>query len=101
MLKKTILIAMSVSLLLSDTIFVSNEKDDTVSVIDSNTDKVIKTYEVGQRPRGILLTNDYLKLYICASDDDTVQAMDVKTGKILYNLPSGEDPEQFALSPDG
>lgn len=62
---------------------------------------MIKTIEVGQRPRGILLTKDYSKLYICASDDDTVQAMDTKTGKILYNFPSGEDPEQFALTPDG
>ena len=62
---------LSSSILLADTIYVSNEKDNTISVIDSLTNKVTNTIKVGQRPRGILLSNDYSKLYICASDDDT------------------------------
>ena len=63
MLKKIGLVTILTSVLFADTIFVSNEKDNTISVIDSNTDKVIKTYEVGQRPRGITLTNDSSILY--------------------------------------
>jgi YVTN family beta-propeller protein len=102
LMQKTIFtMAILTSALLADTIYVSNEKDNTISVIDSLTNKVTNTIKVGQRPRGILLSNDYSKLYICASDDDTVQVMDTQTNKILYNLPSGEDPEQFALTPDG
>ena len=92
---------LSSSILLADTIYVSNEKDNTISVIDSLTNKVTETIKVGQRPRGILLNNDKTQLYICASDDDTVQVLDLKTKKIIHNLPSGEDPEQFALTPDG
>ena len=34
------------------TVFVSNEKDNTVSVLDSTTLEVVKTVKVGQRPRG-------------------------------------------------
>jgi len=48
MLKKIGLVTILGSCLFADTIFVSNEKDNTISVIDSNTQKVIKTYEVGQ-----------------------------------------------------
>ncbi|UWR21898.1 YVTN family beta-propeller repeat protein [Sulfitobacter sp. S190] len=81
-------------------IWVTNEKDDTVSVIDTDTLEVIKTYETGERPRGITFSKDYSRVYICASDSDAVQVMDPETGKILHDLPSGEDPEQFVLHPD-
>ena len=85
---------------LAHRVYVTNEKDDTVSVIDTETNEVVDTFEVGERPRGILFSRDFTKLYICASDSDTVQVWDVATGKKLHDLPSGEDPEQFALHPD-
>lgn len=81
-------------------IWISNEKDDTLSVIDVDTLEVVRTIEVGERPRGITFSRDFKRLYICASDSDTVQVMDPETGKILHELPSGEDPEQFVLHPD-
>ncbi|SCA57994.1 Outer membrane protein [Candidatus Terasakiella magnetica] len=84
----------------SATVYVSNEKDDTVSVIDSDTMKVVRTFEVGQRPRGIILSHDHKKLFICTSDDDTVEIYDAATEKKIGELPSGADPELFALHPD-
>lgn len=80
--------------------YVSNEKDNTLSVIDLNTLSVINTIDIGQRPRGITFNHDFSSLYICASDDDTIQVMDVSTHTIVAELPSGEDPEQFALHPN-
>lgn len=81
-------------------IWVTNEKDDSVSVIDAETLEVIQTYATGERPRGITFSKDFSRVYICASDSDAVQVMDPNTGKILHDLPSGEDPEQFVLHPD-
>ena len=81
-------------------IWITNEKDDTISVIDAATLEVTRTIPVGKRPRGIIFSKDYSRVYICASDSDTVQVMDPETGEILHELPSGEDPEQFALHPD-
>lgn len=85
---------------LADEIWVSNEKDDTISVIDIETMEVVRTLEVGERPRGITFSKDYSLLYLCASDSDTVQVIDPETGRVLHDLPSGEDPEQFVLHPD-
>lgn len=85
---------------LADEIWVSNEKDDTVSVIDIDTMEVTRTIEVGDRPRGITFAHDYSVLYVCASDSDSVQVLDPDTGEVLHDLPSGEDPEQFVLHPD-
>ena len=80
--------------------YVSNEKDNSLSLIDLQSLEVVDTIDVGQRPRGITFSKDYSKLYICASDDDTVQIMDTATHQIIGELPSGEDPEQFSLHPD-
>ncbi len=81
-------------------IWVSNEKDDTLSVIDVETLEVVRTLPTGQRPRGITFSKDFSRLYICASDSDTVQVMDPESGEILHELPSGADPEQFVLHPN-
>jgi YVTN family beta-propeller protein len=40
------------------TAYVSNEKSNTISVIDTATWKVVETIKVGQRPRGITFTKD-------------------------------------------
>src|SRR5690606_38679679 len=85
---------------LAATAYVSNEKDDSISVIDLDSMSVTETLEVGKRPRGLLLSHDNTLMYICASDSDTVQVMDLATRKIIKELPSGADPEQFALHPN-
>ena len=82
-------------------VFVTNERDNTVSVIDSKSYQVTRTFDVGRRPRGLIFSKDGKRLFVCASDSDAVQAIEPDSGKLLYNLPSGEDPEQFALAPDG
>ena len=38
--------------------YVSNEKSNTVSVIDTDKWQVVRTIKVGQRPRGIEITKD-------------------------------------------
>lgn len=69
------------------TAWVSNEKDNSLSLIDMQTLEVTETLPVGQRPRGLLLSHDNKLLYICASDSDRVQVMDVATRKIIKELP--------------
>jgi len=91
----------SVAVAQAETAYISNEKDNTLSIIDTGKMMVTQTIKVGQQPRGILLSPDKTKLYICASGDDTIQVFDTASRKIIQNLPSGEDPETFAISPDG
>jgi PQQ-dependent catabolism-associated beta-propeller protein len=81
-------------------IFVSNEKGNSISIIDGDTLELIETVPVGNRPRGIALSGDGRYLYICASDDDTIQIFDTETREILGHLPSGPDPELLVVSPD-
>jgi YVTN family beta-propeller protein len=90
-----------VSPLAAYTVYVTNEKDNTVSIIDSSKLEVIKTIKVGQRPRGITLSKDQKWLFICTSDDNTVQVWDTETLAFVKTLPSGPDPELFILHPAG
>ena len=83
------------------TAYVSNERDNTISVVDLDQMKTVKTVPVGQRPRGITLTKDGKELLVCASDDDTIQIIDTDTLRVVGNLPSGPDPETFALHVSG
>ena len=85
----------------AQTVYVSNEKDNSIAILDGKTGELKQTIAVGQRPRGITLSHDKKALYICASDDDTIQVLDLETGKITHTLPSGDDPETFALHPNG
>ena len=85
----------------AQTVFVSNEKDNTLSVIDAKSLEVVRTIDVGKRPRGITLGPDFKTLYVCASDDNRVEMFDTATLRKVGELPSGIDPEQFFLHPDG
>src|SRR5690606_37163145 len=83
----------------AETIYVSNEKDNTITVVDGDKLEVTATIPVGERPRGILLSKDGKSLYVCVSDEDRIAVVDLETNEVRRHLPSGSDPELFALSP--
>jgi PQQ-dependent catabolism-associated beta-propeller protein len=86
---------------LAYTAFVTNEKDNSVSVIDTEKMEVTKTFKVGQRPRGVILSNDAKWLIVCTSDENLIQVYDTKTYELVKTLPSGPDPELLTLHPSG
>ena len=69
--------------------YVSNEKSNTVTVIDTSSWTVTKTIKVGQRPRGIEFTRDGKFVMVAVGDDDTIQVIDAGTQKVVDSLPSG------------
>ena len=74
-------------------VFISNEGDNTISVLDGEKMEVIATVPVGQRPRGITMTGDGKFVLLCASDDDAVQIIDPQHPRNRRHAPSGPDPE--------
>lgn len=80
--------------------YTSNERDNTISVIDLDAGKVIRTVPTGQRPRGILVTPDGKYLLVCDGDDDKIQIFDTATFKVVRSIAT-PDPELFALRPEG
>src|SRR6185437_10043400 len=81
--------------------YVSNEKGNSISVVDTDKMATIATIPTGQRPRGIEVSHDGKFVFVALGDDDTIQVFDTKTRNDAGNLPSGADPEQFTLDPSG
>src|SRR5215208_1267975 len=83
--------------------YVSNEKDGTITVIDTQTDEVVSTINVGGRLRGIHLSRDGRKLYVAmtipsnlrGNEADKVMVVDTSNGNIIAKYDVGTDPEQF------
>jgi YVTN family beta-propeller protein len=83
------------------TLFVTNERGNTVTVLDSTTLKTIKTIPTGQRPRGIVAGPQGKWVYVCVGDSNRIDVIDVAKLAVTRQLPSGADPELLAVSNDG
>ncbi|MCG3146315.1 MAG: hypothetical protein HONDAALG_04244 [Gammaproteobacteria bacterium] len=82
-------------------VFVSNEKGNSVSVIDPATDTVIGTIEVGNQPRGIGKSPDGSEIYVALGEEGKIAVIDPKEMKLTRKFDSGPDPEAFGVHPDG
>src|SRR5256885_8162875 len=81
--------------------YVSNEKSNTVTVIDTDSWTVTKTIKVGQRPRGIEFTRNGKFVLVAVGDDDKIEVIDTATQQVVDSLPSGPDPELFTQDAAG
>jgi YVTN family beta-propeller protein len=111
-------------------IYISNERSGDVTVINGSDHKVLNTFPVGKRPRGLHAGPDRRKLFVAVSgspitgppkldaqgrpikvdaDDlpeadksaDGIAVLDLASGKLDQKISCGSDPEEFAVSPDG
>jgi len=82
-------------------LFISNEKENTISVIDSEKLEVVHTIKTGNRPRGIILSKDGKWVIVATSDDNRLQVFDAHTFEYVKDLPSGPDPELPILHASG
>jgi PQQ-dependent catabolism-associated beta-propeller protein len=102
---------MILATILAAHLFVTNERAGTVQVIDTNTDRVIATAKIHDRPRGLALSPDGKRLYVAVSwwrdgkrprtGRERIAALDAHTLKPLRDYAAGTDPECVAVAPDG
>lgn len=85
--------------------YVPNEKDGTVSVIDTTTDEVIKQLptkgKLGKKIQAAAIHPNHQKLYVVVRDKNAVAVVDTALGKQTALVKVGEEPEGIDISPDG
>jgi YVTN family beta-propeller protein len=88
--------------------YVSNERDDTITVIDTATDRAVSTIKVGARPRGIQLAPDQKTIWVALSyptnqtpGEDKIAVIDCASEQVIAKYDAGTDPEQFVVNCDG
>ncbi len=82
-------------------LFISTERDHSVTVIDSKTFEVVKNITTGKRPRDMQWNADKTLLYVGASDANRIDIIDVAKLEVVDYVIPGDDPDQFAITADG
>jgi YVTN family beta-propeller protein len=77
-------------------LFVSNWSSESVSVIDTASNKVIRTLHIGMNPNDMKISADG-RLFIACSNDNTIHVIDTKSLQILERLSTTLTP----LAPEG
>src|ERR1044071_8788803 len=83
--------------------FVTNERDGTITVIETANDRVYSTLKVGGRLRGIRLSPDRSRIWVAISypsdqsqGEDKIAELDLK-GNVIAKYEAGTDPENFVV----
>jgi YVTN family beta-propeller protein len=101
-------------------VYVSDETNGRIVVIDAATHRIVRSIDVGKRPRGLRLGPDPRFLFVAVSGSprggpgvdesalpppdrsaDGIAVVDLLAGEVARIIESGPDPESFDLSPDG
>lgn len=81
--------------------YVTNNADNTVSVIDTTSNAVIATLPVGSGPRGIAVTPNNAFAYVANEFDEIVSVIDTATNTVTATIPVGPAPGFVAITPNG
>ncbi len=84
-------------------VYVTNEGSGDLSVIDGSTWKVVATWELGTRPRGVAVAKDGRRLFVAfnGTGEDGVGVLDAASGKLVNVIRGVSNPEQIALDSSG
>jgi YVTN family beta-propeller protein len=83
----------------TNTLYVANYGDKSVTAVNAGTGKVIATLAVGERPKAIAFDPVLSLIYVANAGSNTVTAIDAATNTILATLPVGESPYALAVVP--
>jgi YVTN family beta-propeller protein len=72
--------------------WVTNNNEGTVSVVDTTTDKVIKTITVGVGPRHTFFSPDGLQAYVTNEFDDSISLIDTASMTAVATIKVGMMP---------
>jgi YVTN family beta-propeller protein len=91
-------------------LYVANSYSDTVSVIDTATNKVVRTISIpaataggaafGAGVDGIVLNPNGVDAYVSMGQSNAVAEVDVLNGKVLGYLPTGYFPSAITFDPN-
>lgn len=83
---------------ITDIAVVSNEKADSVSVVDLNTQTVLATIPVGKSPKGIAIDRGLNLATVSNNKDNTVSVIDLNTLSVIKTIPVGKEPEGISIN---
>jgi YVTN family beta-propeller protein len=80
---------------------VTNQFDNTVSVIEAATNTVVATVPVGQGPTGVAITPNGAFAYVTNLFGNTLSVIDIATNTVTATVLVGLVPVGVAITPSG
>lgn len=80
--------------------YISNQLDDSISVIDSNQGKVVDTIRVSGKPAGVAVSPAGDKVYISTPEAKGFAVLDTKKREIIAKIPVSDGALGIAVSTD-
>ena len=85
-------------------VYVANYCSKSVSVIDTATNTVTATVNVGTSPCGVAVSPDGTKVYVATLTENLttpISVIDTATNNVTATVIVGHDPRGIAVTPDG
>ena len=82
-------------------IYVTNVNYGTVTAINTATNTIAATINVGQGPHGICISPDGSKVYVASVITNSVAVISTATNSVIQTYSSFDSPSVLSLSPDG
>jgi YVTN family beta-propeller protein len=76
-------------------------RDDAVAVVDTASNRVVRTIPVPKGPHGLVITPDGRKVYVSSDGASTVSVIDTATDRVVATIDVGPNPHGLALARDG
>jgi YVTN family beta-propeller protein len=76
-------------------------KDNAVAVVDTGTNRVLRTITIPAGPHGLVVTRDGRKVYVSSDGASTVSVIDTATDRVVGSIEVGPTPHGLAIAPDG
>eukprot|EP00119_Amphimedon_queenslandica_P006148 XP_011406671.1 PREDICTED: uncharacterized protein LOC105314284 [Amphimedon queenslandica] len=82
-------------------LFVSSEKDHSITVLAGESYEVVKRIRTAARPRHLQFSPDRSRLYAACGEGNAIDIIDVASLTLVDRIEGIDDPEAFEFSPDG
>lgn len=79
-------------------VYVVNYGDETLSVVDGATKKVVATVAVGSHPQAVAVDAQRNRVYVANVHGDSVTEIDGVTNRVVRTRPAGKNPYAIAVS---
>ncbi len=78
--------------------YVANAGSNTVSVIKTSTNMVVKKVRVGNAPDGVAITPNGSDAYVANFDSNTVSVIKTSTNMVVKTVRVGSGPDGVAIT---
>ncbi len=81
--------------------YIANHIDNSVSVIDTDSNTVVATPAVGRNPFGVAVNPSGTRVYVTNLTDGTVSVLDTSNNTVIATITVGGNPYGITITPDG